>query len=232
VQLDVHFVEAGKIGELLVSRPHVVRLTRSLIFITTEVTVDKRCRDGERRVQDLEERELGKRRHSGARSRTRKFEIPRCAIAHLRSGPSDHPGMTDQLRRTHPMHYRNLGRSGLKISPICLGTMMFGGPTDEASSQRIASKAREAGVNFIDTADAYNVGNSEKVVGRATRMSGWILSTKLANPIGDRTTAGCRGAGLQAEDSLKRLGTDFIDIYYAREDHATPLQRRCARSAT
>ena len=52
------------------------------------------------------------------------------------------------------MQYRQLGRSGLKISPICLGTMMFGGPTDEATSQRIVAKAREAGVNFIDTADA------------------------------------------------------------------------------
>ena len=65
------------------------------------------------------------------------------------------------------MQYRNLGRSGLKISPICLGTMMFGGPTDEATSTRIVAKAREAGINFIDTADAYNGGNSEQVVGRA-----------------------------------------------------------------
>ncbi len=65
------------------------------------------------------------------------------------------------------MQYRNLGRSGLKISPICLGTMMFGGPADEATSARIVAKAREAGINFIDTADAYNGGNSEQVVGRA-----------------------------------------------------------------
>ena len=65
------------------------------------------------------------------------------------------------------MQYRQLGRSGLKVSPICLGTMMFGGPTDEATSARIIAKAREAGINFIDSADAYNGGNSEKVVGRA-----------------------------------------------------------------
>ena len=65
------------------------------------------------------------------------------------------------------MQYRQLGRSGLKVSPICLGTMMFGGPTDEAASARIVAKAREAGVNFIDTADAYNKGGSEQVVGRA-----------------------------------------------------------------
>ena len=69
------------------------------------------------------------------------------------------------------MQYRSLGRSGLKISPICLGTMMFGGPTDEATSTRIVAKAREAGINFIDTADAYNGGNSEQVVGRAISNS-------------------------------------------------------------
>src|SRR5258708_3516384 len=66
-----------------------------------------------------------------------------------------------------PMQYRQLGRSGLKISPICLGTMMFGGPTDEATSSRIVAKAREAGINFIDSADAYNGGKSEQVVGLA-----------------------------------------------------------------
>ncbi len=65
------------------------------------------------------------------------------------------------------MQYRKLGRSGLKISPICLGTMMFGGPTDEATSTRIVAKARAAGINFIDTADNYNKGVSEQVVGRA-----------------------------------------------------------------
>ena len=65
------------------------------------------------------------------------------------------------------MQYRQLGRSGLKVSPICLGTMMFGGPTDEAVSAKIIGKAREAGVNFIDTADAYSKGGSEETVGRA-----------------------------------------------------------------
>src|SRR6267378_4245507 len=85
------------------------------------------------------------------------------------------------------MHYRNLGRSGLKISPICLGTMMFGGPADEAASIRIVAKAREAGINFIDTADAYNSGHSEEVVGRAISNSrqSWVVATKLANPMGD-----------------------------------------------
>src|SRR5258707_11385122 len=95
--------------------------------------------------------------------------------------------MTTQGMRDHAMQYRQLGRSGLKISPICLGTMMFGGPTDEATSSRIVAKAREAGINFIDSADAYNGGKSEQVVGRAIAnvRQNWVLATKLANPIGD-----------------------------------------------
>ena len=127
------------------------------------------------------------------------------------------------------MEYRNLGRSGLKVSPLCLGAMMFGGPTDEATSARIIGKAREAGVNFIDTADAYVGGASEEVVGRAIapERDRWVLATKLANPTG----AGPNGQGLSrkwvmqaAEASLKRLGTDYIDIYYLhKEDHETPL---------
>ncbi|NVN88843.1 MAG: aldo/keto reductase [Rhodopseudomonas sp.] len=127
------------------------------------------------------------------------------------------------------MEYRQLGRSGLKISPLCLGTMMFGGATDEPTSARIIDKARNAGVNFIDTADAYSSGGSETIVGRAiadTRQH-WVLATKLANQMGD----GPNRAGLSrrwmmqaAEDSLRRLGTDYIDIYYLhKEDHTTPL---------
>src|SRR3954463_9861300 len=90
------------------------------------------------------------------------------------------------------MDYRPLGRSGLKISPICLGTMMFGGATDEATSSRIVAKARDAGINFIDSADAYNGGNSERVVGRAisNNRPHWILATKLANQLGDDPNRG------------------------------------------
>src|ERR1700684_2064215 len=127
------------------------------------------------------------------------------------------------------MQYRTLGRSGLKISPICLGTMMFGGAADEATSMRIVAKAREAGINFIDTADAYNGGNSEQVVGRAisNNRHAWVLGTKLANQMGDDPNRGglSRRWVLQAADeSLKRLGTDYIDIYYLhKEDHSTPL---------
>src|SRR6195952_1076709 len=128
------------------------------------------------------------------------------------------------------MDYRQLGRSGLKISPICLGTMMFGGATDEPTSARIVAKARDAGINFIDSADAYSGGKSEEVVGRAIRENRqhWVLGTKLANQMGDDPNQGglSRRWVLQAaEDSLRRLGTDHIDIYYLhKEDHSTPLE--------
>src|SRR3954447_10266608 len=128
------------------------------------------------------------------------------------------------------MHYRQLGRSGLKISPICLGTMMFGGPADDATSSRIICRPREAGINFNHTADAHSSGGSERVVGRAVanNRDSWIVATKLANPMGDDPNRGglSRRWVLQAaEESLKRLGTHFIDIYYLhKEDHSTPLQ--------
>ncbi len=127
------------------------------------------------------------------------------------------------------MQYRNLGRSGLKVSPLCLGTMMFGGPTDEPTARRIIDAAAEAGVNFIDTANAYEGGRSEEIVGRAiaARRGWWVLATKLANPTG----AGPNDRGLSrrhvfdaAEASLRRLGTEVIDVLYLhKEDHATPL---------
>jgi aryl-alcohol dehydrogenase-like predicted oxidoreductase len=128
------------------------------------------------------------------------------------------------------MDYRNLGRSGLKISPLCLGTMMFGGPTDETVSARIIARARDAGVNFIDTADVYTEGRSEEITGRAISetRSHWVLATKLANPTGpgpnDRGLS--RQHMLPAVDaSLRRLGTETIDILYLhKEDHTTPLE--------
>jgi aryl-alcohol dehydrogenase-like predicted oxidoreductase len=127
------------------------------------------------------------------------------------------------------MQVRKLGRSGLLVSPMTLGTMMFGGATDEATSRTIIDSAREAGVNFIDTADAYNDGRSEQIVGHAIRADRdrWVLATKAANMMGD----GPNEKGLSrkwliqaCEASLRRLGTDYIDILYLhKEDHATPL---------
>ncbi|MBF0278623.1 MAG: aldo/keto reductase [SAR324 cluster bacterium] len=128
------------------------------------------------------------------------------------------------------MEYRKLGQSGLKVSPLCLGAMMLKGQTDEATSKRIIDKAREFGVNFIDTADAYNAGRSEEIIGQALRQDRdwWVLATKLANPLGE----GPNQQGLNrkwvmeaVEHSLKRLGTDYIDIYYLhKEDPDTPLE--------
>ena len=127
------------------------------------------------------------------------------------------------------MEYRSLGTSGLKVSPLCLGTMMFGGATDEAVAARIIAKARDQGVNFIDTADGYTGGKSEEITGRAIKAnrSWWVLATKCANPTG----AGPNGRGLSrrhvqhaVDASLRRLDVSEIDILYLhKEDHATPL---------
>lgn len=128
------------------------------------------------------------------------------------------------------MDYRPLGRSGLMVSPLCLGTMMFGGPADEATALRIVARAREAGLNFIDTADMYTDGRSEEITGRAIRAerSWWILATKVANPTGpgpNQRGLSRRRVVEACEASLRRLGTDWIDIYYLhKEDHGTPLE--------
>lgn len=129
------------------------------------------------------------------------------------------------------MEYRKLGRSGLKVSKLCLGAMMFGGETSERDANEIVAAARDLGVNFIDTADAYNAGESERVVGGAiaSERDYWVLATKLSNPMsdGDPNARGLsRKWVLRAcEDSLDRLQTDYIDIYYLhKEDHATPLE--------
>jgi aryl-alcohol dehydrogenase-like predicted oxidoreductase len=127
------------------------------------------------------------------------------------------------------MEYRTLGRSGLTVSPLCLGTMNFGGPTDAQTAQRIITGARDAGVNFIDTADAYTGGRSEEITGQAIAQDrdAWVLATKLSN----RMAKDPNGGGLSRkwvmraiEASLRRLGTDYVDVYYLhKEDHATPL---------
>jgi len=107
--------------------------------------------------------------------------------------------------------------------------MMFGGRTEEAEAHRIIDDALEKGVNFIDTADSYNGGRSEEVVGRAIRQrrDSWILATKLANPMGEgpnRRGLSRRWIMEETHHSLKRLGTDRIDIlYFHKEDPETPL---------
>ncbi|MCH8999181.1 MAG: aldo/keto reductase [Proteobacteria bacterium] len=128
------------------------------------------------------------------------------------------------------MKTRKLGKSGLLVTPICLGTMMFGARTDEAASKRIVARAREAGINFIDTADVYSKGVSEEITGRAIAedRERWVLATKAGNAMGGdpHQTGLSRKWLLRAiDESLDRLGTDYVDIYYLHKpDETTPLE--------
>jgi aryl-alcohol dehydrogenase-like predicted oxidoreductase len=118
------------------------------------------------------------------------------------------------------MQFRPLGRTGVQVSPLCLGAMMFGpwGNGDHADSTRIIHRALDAGINFIDTADVYSNGVSEEIVGEALqgRRDDVVLATKFFMPMGeDPNTRG--GSRLwiirEVENSLRRLGTDYIDLY-------------------
>ena len=121
------------------------------------------------------------------------------------------------------MEYRKLGNSGVEVSVLCLGTMMFGDRTNETEAARILGAAEEAGVNFIDTADQYAKGESERVVGRliAEKRDKWVLATKGGNRMGDgpnRSGLGRRWLMQALDESLQRLGTDYIDLYYLHRD--------------
>ncbi|MER5924755.1 aldo/keto reductase [Streptomyces mirabilis] len=118
------------------------------------------------------------------------------------------------------MKYRTLGRTGIKVSPYCLGAMMFGaiGNPDHDDSVRIIHKALDAGINFVDTADAYSRGESEEIVGKALkgRRDDVVLATKAHLPMGDDPNQ--RGNSRRwlvraLEDSLRRLGTDHVDLF-------------------
>jgi aryl-alcohol dehydrogenase-like predicted oxidoreductase len=132
------------------------------------------------------------------------------------------------------MTYRPIGRSGLKVSPLCLGTMMFGDRTDERQAGEIVAIARDRGVNFIDTADVYSKGESERITGRlvAGERDHWVLATKVANPMSqDPNSRGLSRRWLMKaiDGSLQRLGLDHVDIYYLhKEDHSTPLAETVA----
>lgn len=126
--------------------------------------------------------------------------------------------------------YRNLGTSGLKVSSLWLGTMMFGDQTAQAEAANIVAATRDAGLNALDTADVYAKGESERIVGRLIKedRSRWVLATKVANPGSDEPND--RGTSRRwmlkaVEASLKRLDTDWIDLYYLhRDDETTPLE--------
>src|SRR3954449_823302 len=118
------------------------------------------------------------------------------------------------------MDYRPLGRTGVQVSKLCLGTMMFGawGNEDHADSIRVIHAALDAGVNFVDTADVYSAGESEEIVGKALkdRRDDVVLATKFFMPMGEdpnRRGGPSRGVPRAGEDSLRRLGTDWIDLY-------------------
>jgi aryl-alcohol dehydrogenase-like predicted oxidoreductase len=118
------------------------------------------------------------------------------------------------------MEYRQLGRTGVQVSKLCLGTMMFGawGNSDHDDSIRVIHRALDAGINFVDTADIYSAGESEEIVGKALegRRDDVVLATKFFMPMGEAPNRGgvSRRWIIQAvEDSLRRLRTDWIDLY-------------------
>ena len=130
--------------------------------------------------------------------------------------------------------YRNLGASGLKVSPLWLGTMMFGDRTEAPEAANILAATREAGLNALDTADIYAKGASERMVGQLIKAdrARWVLATKVANPMSDEPND--RGTSRRwitqaVEHSLRRLDTDFIDLYYLhRDDESTPMEETIA----
>lgn len=130
------------------------------------------------------------------------------------------------------MDYRVLGTSGVRVSRLCHGTMAFGGDADEAESAKMYRACREAGVNFFDSADQYNKGRSEEILGTLIRghRDEVVIATKCFNPTGNDVNA--RGASRRhvsraVEASLKRLGTDRVELLFLHHhDALTPLEEQ------
>ncbi|MGY5009797.1 aldo/keto reductase [Streptomyces sp. 900105755] len=135
------------------------------------------------------------------------------------------------------MRYRVLGKTGIEVSTHCLGTMMFGsvGNPDHEDGARIINAALDAGINFVDTADMYSAGECEKIVGKALkgRRDDVVLATKVHFPLGEgplgegrnRSGNSRRWIVRAVEDSLRRLDTDWIDLYQVhRPDHTTDIE--------
>jgi aryl-alcohol dehydrogenase-like predicted oxidoreductase len=123
------------------------------------------------------------------------------------------------------MLYRRLGKSNLKVSALCLGTMMFGDQTELAEAERIVASSREHGVNFIDTADVYSLGDSERMVGQLLQgqRHAWVLASKLGNPMSEEPNQSHYSRlwiMREVEQSLVRLQTDYLDILYLHRDYA------------
>jgi len=135
------------------------------------------------------------------------------------------------------MEYRRLGRSGVLVSPLCLGAMNFGGPTNEADSFAIMQKAVEGGINFFDTANVYNNGESERIVGKFLKENNLreqvVLATKVNGRMGDlpNDAGATRYHVIKAcEDSLRRLQTDHIDLYQLHRPPANHPQDETLRA--
>ncbi|MCP5266054.1 MAG: aldo/keto reductase [Burkholderiaceae bacterium] len=121
------------------------------------------------------------------------------------------------------MKYRRLGRSNLQVSVLCLGSMMFADQTDAESAARIVASARDHGVNFVDTADVYSRGGSERMLGPLLRhdRDRWVLATKVGNRMGEEPNMAHysrKWVRRALQDSLARLGTDYVDLYYLHRD--------------
>ncbi len=135
------------------------------------------------------------------------------------------------------MEHRALGRTGVMVSPLCLGAMNFGGPTGEKDSIAIVNRAIEAGINFVDTADVYNAGESERIVGRALKENGKrdqiVLATKVHGKMGEGPNDGgdSRYHIIHAcEASLRRLQTDHIDLLQLHHPPMTVPQDEVLRA--
>src|SRR3989454_7912836 len=128
------------------------------------------------------------------------------------------------------MKYRVLGRTGVQVSALCFGTMPFGGDADEAASAQMSRAARDAAINFFDTADQYSKGRSEEILGALMRghRDELIIATKCFNPSGSDINA--RGGSRRhirraLEASLKRLQTDRVEFLYLHQyDALTPIE--------
>jgi aryl-alcohol dehydrogenase-like predicted oxidoreductase len=135
------------------------------------------------------------------------------------------------------MEYRDLGRTGVKVSPLCLGTMNFPQPSGQAESIEMMNHALDVGINFFDTANVYNQGESEKIVGRALKANGRrddvVLATKVYGRMGERPNDG--GVSRyhiikSCEDSLRRLQSDRIDLYQLHRPGLTVPQDETLRA--
>ena len=132
------------------------------------------------------------------------------------------------------MHYRTLGTTGVQVSPLCFGTMSFGGDADEATSKTLYQRCREAGINFFDCANTYAGGESERILGRLMKSERdeLVITSKVG--FGPKDIPNARGLSRRTivancEASLRRLGTDRLDVYFCHTtDPATPMEQTLA----